>query len=45
MPTLDVTDVLLSPEFLDTTLTVKRNTQTVDADGFPSNAPTMTPFG
>lgn len=45
MPTLDVTDVLLSPEFLDTTLTVKRNAQTVDADGFPSNAHTVMPFG
>lgn len=45
MPTLDVTDVLLSPEFLDTTLTVKRNEQTVDDDGFAVNETTVTPFG
>ncbi|ELY2536553.1 head-tail adaptor [Cronobacter sakazakii] len=45
MPTLDVTDVLLSPEFLDTTLVVKRNEQVVDKDGFPSNITTETPFG
>ncbi len=45
MPTLDVTDVLLSPEFLDTTLVVKRNEQTVDDDGFPKNITTETPFG
>ena len=38
MPTLDVTDVLLSPEFLDTTLVVKRNEQTVDDDGFPKTS-------
>lgn len=45
MPTLDVTDVLLSPEFLDTTLVVKRNEQTVDDDGFAVNKTTVTPFG
>lgn len=45
MPTLDVSDVLLSPEFLDTSLTVKRNAQTVDDDGFASNTTTVTPFG
>ncbi|WP_065649233.1 head-tail adaptor [Pantoea eucrina] len=45
MPTLDVTDVLLSPEFLDTTLVVTRNEQTVDEDGFPKNITTETPFG
>lgn len=45
MPTLDVTDVLLSPEFLDTSLTVKRSVQTVDADGFASNTTTVTQFG
>lgn len=45
MPTLDVTDVLLSPEFLDTTLVAKRNEQTVDKDGFPKNITTETPFG
>ncbi|HAI51413.1 head-tail adaptor [Atlantibacter hermannii] len=45
MPTLDVTDVLLSPEFLDTSLVVKRSEQTVDNDGFPKNTVTQTPFG
>lgn len=45
MPTLDVTDVLLSPEFLDTTLVAKRNEQTVDEDGFPKNITSETPFG
>lgn len=45
MPTLDVTDVLLSPEFLDTTLVVKRNEQTVDEDGFTRNTTTETSFG
>lgn len=45
MPTLDVSDVLLSPEFLDTTLVVKRNEQTVDEDGFARNTTTETPFG
>lgn len=45
MPTLDVTDVLLSPEFLDTTLVVKRNEQTVDEDGFARNTTTETQFG
>lgn len=45
MPNLDVSDVLLSPEFLDTSLTVKRNVQTVDDDGFASNTTTVMPFG
>jgi hypothetical protein len=44
MPTLDMTDVLLSPEFLDTTLIVKRNVQAVDDDGFATNTTTSTPF-
>ncbi|WP_312953877.1 head-tail adaptor [Atlantibacter hermannii] len=45
MPTLDVTDVLLSPEFLDTSLVDKRNEQTVDDDGFAINVVKQTPFG
>lgn len=45
MPTLDVTDVLLSPEFLDTSLVAKRSEQTVDEDGFAINVATQTPFG
>jgi len=45
MPTLDMSDVLLSPEFLDTTLTVTRNDQALDDDGFAVNKKTVTPFG
>nr|DAL18042.1 MAG TPA_asm: head closure knob [Caudoviricetes sp.] len=45
MPTLDVTDVLLSPEFLDTTLVVKRSEQAVDDDGYAQNTVTQTQFG
>lgn len=45
MPTLDMSDVLLSPEFLDTTLTVTRNEQTLDDDGFAVNKKTVTPLG
>lgn len=44
MPTLDMTDVLLSPEFLDTTLIVKRNEQSVDDDGFTANITNSMPF-
>lgn len=44
MPTLDVTDILLSPEFLDTTLVVKRSEQTIDNDGFAQNTVTQTQF-
>ena len=45
MPTLDVSDVLMSPEFLDMSLVVTRSVQWVDKDGFPQNTPTQTPFG
>ncbi|HGE8275512.1 TPA: head-tail adaptor [Serratia marcescens] len=44
MPTLDVTDVLFDPEFCDTSLIVTRNLQTVDDDGFATNAPVKMPF-
>lgn len=37
MPNLDVTDVLFDPDFCDMSLVVKRNIQTVDADGFATN--------
>ncbi|EPB9884024.1 head-tail adaptor [Yersinia enterocolitica] len=37
MPNLDVTDVLFDPDFCDMSLRVKRNLQTVDADGFATN--------
>lgn len=45
MPTLDVSDVLLSPEFLDTELWYRRNMQSVDADGIASNTVTRQQFG
>lgn len=45
MPTLDVSDVLLSPEFLDTNLWYRRNVQSVDADGVASNVATRQQFG
>jgi len=44
MPFLDVTDVILDPDFLDTTLTFSRNTQTVGNDGNAVDTPTTTPF-
>ncbi|BCQ40903.1 hypothetical protein ERHA54_35060 [Erwinia rhapontici] len=44
MPTLDMTDVLLSPEFLDTTLIVTRRQQTVDDDGYAANNETSEGF-
>ena len=45
MPTLDVSDVLLSPEFLDTNLWYRRNVQSVDAEGIASNVATRQQFG
>lgn len=36
--------VVASPEFLDTTLIVKRNEQSVDKDGFTANITTSMPF-
>ncbi len=44
MPFLDVTDVLLDPDFLDTTLSVTRNAQTVTDGGIAVDAPTTTGF-
>ena len=44
MPFLDVTDVLLDPNFCDYTLVCTRNTQTVDADGFTTNVSQDIPF-
>ncbi|BDH45755.1 hypothetical protein TUM12370_17990 [Salmonella enterica subsp. enterica serovar Choleraesuis] len=44
MPFLDVSDVLLDPDFCDDSLVVKRSDQTTDADGFTTNATTTTPF-
>lgn len=45
MPTLDVTDVLLSPEFYDPNLWYRRNEQLTDADGFTTNTPVKQQFG
>ena len=44
MPFLDVTDVLLDPDFLDTTLSVTRNVQTVTDGGIAVDTPTTTGF-
>ncbi|CNL81081.1 TPA: head-tail adaptor [Yersinia enterocolitica] len=44
MPNLDVTDVLFDPDFCDMSLVVKRNIQTVDADGFATNTVTEKAF-
>jgi hypothetical protein len=39
MPFLDVTDVLLDPDFVDLSLVCHRQVQTVDEDNFPTNTP------
>ncbi|HEN3609159.1 head-tail adaptor [Yersinia enterocolitica] len=44
MPNFDVTDVLFDPDFCDMSLVVKRNIQTVDADGFATNTVTEKGF-
>ena len=44
MPFLDVTDVLLDPDFVDLTLVCHRQMQTVDEDNFPVNTPQDIPF-
>ena len=44
MPLLDVSDVLMDPAFLDTSLVCHRQIQTVDADNFPTNTPQDIPF-
>lgn len=44
MPFLDVTEVLLDPDFCDYTLVCIRKTQSVDVDGFATNADQSTPF-
>lgn len=44
MPFLDVSDVLMDPDFLDTSLVCHRQIQTVDADNFPTNTPQDIPF-
>lgn len=39
MPDLDMSDVLLDPDFLDTSLVCHRQVQTLDGDNFPINTP------
>lgn len=44
MPNLDVTEILFDPDFADFSLVVTRNAQSVDDDGFATNAPTTSTF-
>lgn len=44
MPRLDVSDVLLDPEFVDTSLVCIRNSQTVGDDGIAVDTQTSIPF-
>lgn len=44
MPFLDMSDVLMDPDFLDTSLICHRQVQTRDADNFAINTPQDTPF-
>lgn len=44
MPLLDMSDVLMDPDFLDMTLVCHRQIQTRDDDNFPSNTPQDIPF-
>lgn len=44
MPTLDMSDVLMDPDFLDLSLVCHRQVQSVDADNFPTNTAQDIPF-
>ena len=44
MAQLDVTEILLDPDFMDTGLVCKRSVQTVGDNGRATNAVTATPF-
>lgn len=44
MPFLDMSDVLLDPDFVDFSLVCHRQIQTVDADNFPVNTSQDLPF-
>ena len=44
MPLLDVTEVLLDPDFVDFSLVCRRQIQTTDDDNFPFNTPQEIPF-
>lgn len=44
MPLLDVSEVLLDPDFVDFSLVCRRQIQTTDDDNFPINTPQEIPF-
>ncbi|PHI47687.1 head-tail adaptor [Serratia marcescens] len=44
MPLLDVTEVLLDPDFADPSLICRRQIQKTDDDNFPINTPQEIPF-
>ena len=44
MPQLDVSDILLDPDFVDRTLVATRNTQTVGDNGLAANSSQAFPF-
>lgn len=44
MARLDVSDVLLDPDFMDTGLVCERTVQTVGTNGIAVDTPTLTPF-
>lgn len=44
MPFLDVSDVLLDPDFADDSLICRRNVQTMDEDNFATNTVEEIPF-
>ncbi len=44
MPLLDVTEVLLDPDFVDFSLVCRRQIQTTDDDNFPINTAQEIPF-
>jgi len=44
MALLDVTEVLLDPDFMDSTLVCERTVQTVGNDGMAVNTPALMPF-
>ncbi|WP_227136584.1 head-tail adaptor [Kosakonia radicincitans] len=44
MPFLDMSDIIMDPDFLDTSLVCHRQIQTLDADNFPTNTPQDFPF-
>lgn len=41
---LDVTDILLDPDFVDDSMVCESNTQTMSSGGIATNTPQLTPF-